>query len=180
MNTLDITAIPALDDNYIWLVRHGQHALLIDPGEAQPVLDYLRAHHLSPTQIWVTHQHGDHIGGIAGIRQHYPDCLVFGADNIALADETVRDGSQMDWQGFRAEAWHTAGHTAEHICYLLHDGRRSHFFCGDTLFSAGCGRIFPHSRAEWLFQSFQRIRTLADDTLLYPAHEYTAANLRFA
>ena len=180
MNTLDITAIPALNDNYIWLVRHGQHALLIDPGEAEPVLDYLRAHHLSPTQIWVTHQHGDHIGGIAELQRHYPDCRVFGADNIALADEIVRDGSQMGWQGFHAEAWHTAGHTAEHICYLLHGGRHSHFFCGDTLFSAGCGRIFPHSRAEWLFQSFQRIRTLADDTLLHPAHEYTAANLRFA
>ena len=61
MNTLDITAIPALSDNYVWLVRHGRHALLIDPGEAEPVLDYLRVHHLSPTQIWVTHQHGDHI-----------------------------------------------------------------------------------------------------------------------
>ncbi len=134
MNTLDITAIPALSDNYVWLVRHGQHALLIDPGEAQPVLDYLHAHHLSPTQIWVTHQHGDHIGGIAELRRHYPDCRVFGADNIALADETVRDSSPMHWQGFRAEAWHTAGHTAEHLCYLLHDGRRSHFFCGDTLF----------------------------------------------
>ena len=143
------------------------------------MLDYLRAHNLSPTQIWVTHQHGDHIGGITGIRQHYPDCLVFGADNIALADETVRDGSPMHWQGFRAEAWHTAGHTAEHICYLLHDGRRSHFFCGDTLFSAGCGRVFDGTPTQ-LFASLQRINRLPENTLLYPAHEYTAANLRFA
>ena len=96
MNTLDITAIPALSDNYVWLVRHGQHALLIDPGEAEPVLDYLRTHNLSPTQIWVTHQHGDHIGGIAELQRHYPDCRVFGADNIALANETVQDGSPMD------------------------------------------------------------------------------------
>ena len=89
----------------------------------------------------------------------------------------MREGDSIAWQNHRAHVWHTAGHTARHRCYLLNN---QHLFTGDTLFAAGCGRVFPDSRPQWLYHSLQRIFRLPDATRLYPAHEYTAANLRFA
>ena len=175
--TPTITPITAYTDNYIWLIRQHDQAVCIDPGEAAPVLDYLHAHGVTLAQIWITHAHGDHTAGIAELKQHFSDCLVYGAEDIPQATRIVREGDSIAWQNHRARVWHTAGHTARHRCYLLNN---RHVFPGDTLFAAGCGRVFPGSRPEWLYTSLQRLAALPERTLLYPAHEYTAANLRFA
>ncbi|MDK4689286.1 hydroxyacylglutathione hydrolase [Kingella negevensis] len=180
MSSLKIIALPAFNDNYIWLLQRGNQAVCVDTGQAEPVLNYLREHNLTLAQIWVTHPHGDHTLGIAELQQHFPDCQVFGAADIQAANQRVGEGDVIEWQGLTAQVWHTAGHTAHHLSYVLQDGEQAHIFCGDTLFSAGCGRVFPDGRVDWLHHSLQRINTQPENTLLYPAHEYTAANLRFA
>ena len=172
-----ITPISAYTDNYIWLIQQGSQAICIDPSEAAPVLDYLHAHGLTLAQIWITHAHADHTTGIAQLQQYFSGCPVYGAADIPQASHIVNEGDSIVWQNHRASVWHTAGHTANHRCYLLDN---QHLFTGDTLFSAGCGRVFPDSRPQWLYHSLQRIFRLPDATQLYPAHEYTAANLRFA
>lgn len=171
--TPTITPITAYTDNYIWLIQQHNQAVCIDPGEAAPVLEYLHAHGVTLAQIWITHAHGDHTAGIAELKQHFSDCLVYGAEDIPQATRIVREGDSIAWQNHRARVWHTA----RHRCYLLNN---QHLFTGDTLFAAGCGRVFPDSRPQWLYHSLQRIFRLPDATRLYPAHEYTAANLRFA
>lgn len=174
-----ITPIPAFEDNYIWLVQKEQSAIVIDPGAAQPVLDFVRTHALTIEQIWITHHHDDHIGGVAELAQVFPDALIFGAQDIEWANEIIGEGSEIQWRGIHAAVWHTPGHTAQHVCFVAEISARLHVFCGDTLFRAGCGRAFTQ-RADWLYHSLARLNTLPEKTLFYPAHEYTAANLRFA
>lgn len=174
-----ITPIAAFNDNYIWLLEaHGQ-AVCIDPGDAAPVLAYLHAHNLALSQIWITHHHADHTGGVAALKAAYPDCTVYGNRDIAEADAAAAEGTRIRFGDLQAEVWATPGHTDSHLSYLLTLSDGLHVFCGDTLFSAGCGRVFTGTIAQ-LFASFQRYNRLPADTLFYPAHEYTAANLRFA
>ncbi|QEY27172.1 hydroxyacylglutathione hydrolase [Neisseria zalophi] len=174
-----ITPVGAFSDNYIWVVIYENQAVCIDPGEAAPVLHFLKEHGLTLTQIWVTHHHRDHTGGIAELKQVFPECKVYGNRDIKEADEYVRDGSILTFGGYDAEVWETPGHTDTHIGYLLKLSDGLHVFCGDTLFSAGCGRVFTGT-AEQMFTSLQRYNSLPPETLFYPAHEYTASNLRFA
>ena len=177
--TLSITAIPALGDNYIWLLSDGLQAVCIDPGDAEPVLDYLGQTKTELTQIWITHHHHDHTGGIAGLKSRFPDCEIYGNRDIAAATHPISEGAHLNFGGCRAEVWQVPGHTDTHLAYLFEYGGRLHVFCGDTLFSAGCGRVFTGTAAD-LATSFDRFKALPDDTLFYPAHEYTAANLVFA
>lgn len=174
-----ITPLQAFADNYIWLIDNGREALCIDPGEAEPVLTFLDANGLNLSQIWLTHGHNDHIGGVAQLKQRFSGCRVFGAADIAVADETLSEGSVVQWQDVRAQVWHTPGHTEQHISFIAEISGSLNVFCGDTLFSGGCGRAFT-GRPDWLYRSLQRFDTLPENTLFYPAHEYTAANLRFA
>ena len=176
---LAVVPIPALSDNYIWLLSDGRTAACVDPGEAAPVLDFLDAHGLALAQIWITHHHGDHTGGIAELKHRFPECAVYGGGDIPAADMAAGEGGTIRFAGRTARVWHIPGHTAGHLAYLLEDGGRTHVFCGDTLFSAGCGRVFTGTM-EQLAASCRRLAALPDDTLLYPAHEYTAANLAFA
>ena len=175
------TPLPSLSDNYIWLAAQHGRALCIDPGEAAPVLDCLRRHALTLDQIWITHHHRDHTGGIAALKDAFPECRVYGGADIAEADIVLREGSRTAWRDVCAEVWHTPGHTEGHLVYLvrLPDDGRLHVFTGDTLFAAGCGRVFPPCTAQSLHRSLQRLAALPSDTLLYPAHEYTAVNLAF-
>lgn len=176
---LQIVPIPAFQDNYIWLLVSDSEAVCIDPGEAEPVTGYLKCHGLTLTQIWITHHHRDHTGGIDALLQAAPGCAVYGNRDIRAATHTVGEGSRLAAFGRTVEVWHLPGHTDTHLAYVLADGGRQHVFCGDTLFSAGCGRVFTGT-PEQLFHSLQRLNRLPADTLFYPAHEYTAANLRFA
>lgn len=174
-----ITPIPAFNDNYIWLIENGSEAVCVDPGDAAPVSAYLRRKGLALAQIWITHHHHDHTGGVAALKQAFPDCAVYGNRDIAAATVAVGGGARIEFDGLQAEVWATPGHTDKHLGYLLTLSDGLHVFCGDTLFSAGCGRVFTGTVAQ-LFASFRRYDSLPADTLFYPAHEYTAANLRFA
>ena len=173
-----ITPIPALTDNYIWLVASKYNAVVVDPADAAPVLRVLQEKNLHLQQIWITHEHQDHIAGIAELKQHFPDVVVYGASNIELVDKVLGEGGHFIWQNNVIEVWKTTGHTEHHLSYLLNISGCLNVFCGDTLFSAGCGRAFTQ-RPEWLFASLQRFNTLPENTLFYPAHEYTESNLRF-
>ncbi|MDO4640110.1 MAG: hydroxyacylglutathione hydrolase [Neisseria sp.] len=176
---MQIVPIPALSDNYIWLIRSGNEAVCVDPGEAAPVAAYLAQHGLVLRQIWITHHHHDHIDGIADLRRLFPECKVYGNDDIAAATDYVAEGSEVGFCGETARVWYVPGHTGRHLAYLLLLSGRYHVFCGDTLFSAGCGRVFTGTVAQ-LYGSMQRFNSLPADTLFYPAHEYTASNLCFA
>ena len=180
MNTLKPIPIPAFADNYIWLAANEHGAMCVDPGDAAPVMAWLDEHRLPLQQIWLTHHHNDHIGGVADLKAAYPEVRVYGAANeIAEVTDPVAEGSRLAFGGHTAEVWAVPGHTAGHLAYLWHLPQGLQVFCGDTLFSAGCGRVFTGTPQQ-LFASLGRLAALPDDSLFYPAHEYTAANLRFA
>ncbi|MFW2178062.1 MULTISPECIES: hydroxyacylglutathione hydrolase [unclassified Moraxella] len=191
---LKIHPIPAFNDNYIWAIinEQNQEVIIVDAGDAKPVLDFVHQNSLSIRQIWVTHHHNDHIGGVAELAQNFPNAQVFAhADvlpQIGLKNPnqgvTVGEGSELkawgDTLNLPLQVWQTAGHTDNHLAFLLTFDKRLHIFCGDTLFRGGCGRVFTGT-IEQLFESFDRFNELHDDkTLFYPAHEYTLSNLKFA
>lgn len=178
---LDISAIPAFDDNYIWLLRRPGVAAcaVVDPGDDEPVLERLAAGDLDLTAILITHKHGDHVGGVAALKSRFPRARVFGPgrEPIPLRDVALSDGDQITVPGLDAgfAVLGVPGHTEDHIAYYGEGA----LFCGDTLFAAGCGRVFSGTH-EQLHASLQRIAGLPPSTLVYCAHEYTEANLGFA
>jgi len=187
---LNIVPIPALRDNYIWALHNRQHAVVVDPGEAAPVLSWLEARQLKLAAILCTHHHGDHIGGIAGIGEVY-NVPVYAplAENIPGATRQLAEGDTVNLPelDISLAVIDIRGHTHGHIAYLIpgdivvsgNIGGAGGVFCGDTLFGCGCGRLFEGT-AEQLHRALQRLAALPDDTLVYCAHEYTEANIRFA
>jgi hydroxyacylglutathione hydrolase len=173
--------VPAFEDNYIWLIRGASttHAAVVDPGDAAPVLDALARLGLTPAAILCTHHHGDHVGGVEALQRHYPGLPVYGPgnENVPGITHPLRGGEQLDLTtlGARLQVLAVPGHTRGHLAYYGHGW----LFCGDTLFSAGCGRLFEGTAAE-MHASLARLAALPDETLVYCAHEYTLANLRFA
>ena len=172
------TALPALSDNYIWtLTGANGRALIVDPGEAAPVEQAIAAG-LRPSAILVTHHHHDHIGGVAELAKRY-DLMVYAPEDnrIAHADVRVREGSEvvLDDVGLRFSVMHVPGHTTSHVAYV----GEGLLFCGDTLFSLGCGRLFEGTPTQML-DSLNRLAALPPETLMCCAHEYTLANAAFA
>lgn len=179
---MHIIPLPAFRDNYIWLVREGDQALVVDPGDAGPVLGYLAAEGLKLAAILVTHHHADHVGGLARLRQACtaPVCGPFN-EAIEGVDHPVGDGDTVgiDALGLAFDVLDVPGHTAGHIAYVCRSASPPILFCGDALFSAGCGRLFEGTPAQ-LAQSLARLAALPDDTAVYCTHEYTLSNLAFA
>ncbi len=178
----EITAIPALKDNYIWAIHDDHHAVVVDPGEAAPVLDFLKEHVLRLDAIMCTHRHQDHIGGIAKLREVY-NVPVYGRrhpDNPHITHD-LHEGDRLKLATPASVAdvefaiIEIPGHLDDHIAFIAPEI----LFCGDVLFGAGCGRNFEGTIAQ-LHDSLQRLARLPDTTRVYCAHEYTAANLRFA
>lgn len=177
----DISAIAAFKDNYIWCLRQEKLALIVDPGDAHVVIDDLEQRQSELAVILITHHHPDHTGGIAALKQHWPDATVYAPaaerDKIPFADQWLEDNDQIELTQFNLtfQIMQLPGHTLGHIAYYS----APVLFCGDTLFNAGCGRLFEGT-AQQMWQSLSRILTLPDQTLVYATHEYTLANLEFA
>ena len=178
---LDVRPVPAFQDNYIWLAVEpsGRGAAIVDPGDAEPVLAALKAQALDPKAILITHHHRDHTGGIRDLRRAYPDLPVYGpaAESIPLIDHPLAEGDRVALPelGFEFEILDIPGHTAGHIAYVGHGV----LFCGDTIFSVGCGRVFEGTMAQ-MQASLAKLRALPADTRICCAHEYTLANIGFA
>jgi len=175
---IEITAIPALQDNYIWVIHDNSHAAVVDPGESEPVLAFLRTRNLQLDAILCTHRHGDHIGGIAALREVY-NVPVYGRRHTKNPHITndLYEGAQVKLAALDIEfdIIEVPGHLDDHIAFIT----PGFVFCGDVLFGGGCGRNFEGTPAQ-LHHSLQRLAHLPDSMRVYCAHEYTAANLRFA
>lgn len=173
--------IPILKDNYVWLLENNdKQVVIIDPGEAEPVLEYLKKHHLTPLAILLTHHHIDHVGGVPKLHQIYPDIEIYGPSEIDLPihylnDKEILSNDIVSIADFQFEVISVPGHTLGHLAYYI----KPYVFCGDTLFSAGCGRIVDNAYQQML-NSLNKLKQLPDDTLICAGHEYTLANLNFA
>lgn len=177
---LRVEAIPAFTDNYIWwLYRGGAEAVVVDPGDAVPVLEALQAAGQELAGILVTHHHADHIGGIPTLLERWPDIPVWGPVDERLGDwcRPHREGDEVEIAalGLRFTVLDVPAHTRSHIAFCGH----GLLFCGDTLFSVGCGRFFEGTPAD-MQVALDKLAQLPDDTLVYCTHEYTLSNCRFA
>jgi hydroxyacylglutathione hydrolase len=181
---VDVTRVPAFEDNYLWLI-HGlgdasHQVVAVDPGDADRIEAVLSRDGLTLTAILLTHHHRDHTGGVDALLARHP-VPVYGpaGERVPLPGHPIprRGGDRVDLDalGLHFDVLDVPGHTAGHIAYVGHGA----LFCGDTLFSGGCGKLFEGTAAEML-QSLDQLATLPADTLVYCAHEYTMNNLRFA
>jgi hydroxyacylglutathione hydrolase len=173
--------VPAFADNYLWLLHDGKRALVVDPGDAEPVLRALEASRLQLESILVTHHHADHTGGIDALRQA-TGAAVYGpaTEHLPAPFQPLRQGDRVTALGLDFQVLDVPGHTAGHIAFYTPemDGLPL-LFCGDTLFSGGCGRLFEGTPAQML-ASLDKLAALPGATRVCCAHEYTLANLRFA
>nr|WP_311527992.1 hydroxyacylglutathione hydrolase [uncultured Ralstonia sp.] len=189
---LEVEAIAAFADNYIWALHDGRVAAVVDPGDAQPVLRFLKERGLALGAIVITHHHGDHVGGVRELLAAYPEnpegapLQVIGpaGESIPCRTQAVREGDVVTLMQPVAEfrVLDVPGHTSGHVAYVGHlqgNAASASLFCGDTLFATGCGRLFEGTPAQ-MRASLAKLAALAPDTRVYCAHEYTASNVRFA
>ncbi|MET3440823.1 hydroxyacylglutathione hydrolase [Variovorax paradoxus] len=182
---MTLVPLPAFADNYIWMLQDGSNAIVVDPGDAQPVFDALARDKLQLAAILVTHHHPDHTGGVAALHAA-TGAPVFGParERIPEPFTPLLQGDSAEVLGLRFQVIDVPGHTAGHIAYFLPEGQGQAplpplLFCGDTLFSGGCGRLFEGTPAQML-ASLDALAALPGDSRVCCAHEYTLANLRFA
>jgi hydroxyacylglutathione hydrolase len=179
MSSVKIVPIKAFNDNYIWCLRKDQSCVVVDPGDAQPVIEYCKRHGLVLTDILVTHHHWDHTGGLSDLLNAFPELNIYGPHNEQIAHITKRlsEGDEVELNSLelRFRILEVPGHTLDHIAYHGDIG----LFCGDTLFSAGCGRLFEGSPQQ-MHHSLGKLCTLPGHTHVYCTHEYTLANISFA
>jgi hydroxyacylglutathione hydrolase len=175
---LTLISLPAFDDNYIWVLHDGRHAIAVDPGDPAPLIAFLDAHRLNLTAVLITHHHRDHTGGNLILRQRY-GCAIHAPDNprIPGVTHTLRGGDALTLAepALRFDVLATPGHTLDHISYVGH----GYLFCGDTVFGCGCGKLFEGTPA-MMAASLDTILTLPDATRVCCAHEYTLSNIDFA
>ena len=168
--------IPAYTDNYIWVLQSGSDISVIDPGDASPVIKLINTNRLNLVDILLTHHHFDHVGGTLELKKQI-DGKVYGpAGNIEGIDIHVSESDTVKTLDYEFSVLETPGHTLDHIAYV--ENQKNFVFCGDTLFSGGCGRVFEGT-FEQMHNSIQKLNQLNPKTLIYCAHEYTQSNLKF-
>lgn len=177
---VSVLPVPAFADNYLWLIHKDQHAVVVDPGDAEPVLKALKDRGLTLVAILLTHHHADHVGGVPTLLQNFP-VPVYGPAREAIPNISRKlsegDSFVIPELDLQFSVIDVPGHTAGHIAYYA-DAAQS-LFCGDTLFAGGCGRLFEGTPAQ-MVESLAKLTALPDDTRVYCAHEYTLSNLKFA
>ncbi len=177
---LEILPLPALKDNYIWLLKHSEreHVAIVDPSEAEPVFDYLNDNKLTPAAILITHHHWDHVGGIPALTECYTIPVITPAlEEVQGSTRKAAENDSIDLQeiGCCLSVLDVPGHTAGAVAYYTDE----FVFSGDTLFTAGCGRMFEGT-APQMHTSLSKFKALPDTTKIYCGHEYSESNLRFA
>ncbi len=184
MSQASIWAIPALHDNYIWVAQRDSSIVIVDPGDANVVLDAIQAKGLKLCAILITHHHWDHVNGLEGILSVH-DVPVYGPavdlDRVPGIQHGLNDGDHISLPEIDLDLaiMTIPGHTLDHIAYFGEFGTKPLVFCGDTLFSGGCGRLFEGDPPT-MHASLQRLAKLPAETMVCCAHEYTQANLEFA
>ncbi|NVJ65085.1 MAG: hydroxyacylglutathione hydrolase [Gammaproteobacteria bacterium] len=179
---MTIYPIRAFSDNYIWALHdaNSNKVVVVDPGDANPVIEYVEHNNLELDSILITHYHNDHIGGVETLKQQY-NCQVYGSsyDNLSFCDGLLEDSQSISLLNgqLNFDILHVPGHTLGHIAY--YDAQNQILFCGDTLFKAGCGRMFE-GQPQQFYQSLMKLAALPSTTKVYCTHEYTLSNLRFA
>lgn len=175
---MNLNSIPAFQDNYIWVLNNeaGQ-CIIVDPGEAAPVLKAVAENNWQPEAILLTHHHHDHVGGVKELLKHFPTLVVYGPEETQDkgTNRVVNEGDKVDILGCEFSVIATPGHTLGHVCYFSFP----YLFCGDTMFSGGCGRLFEGT-ADDMYESFQKLNGLPAETLVCCAHEYTESNIKFS
>ena len=181
MDRLSVTAVPVLNDNYVWLIHNPatEETAAVDPSVADPVLDAAARAGMQITQVLNTHWHPDHTGGNERIRAATGCSITAPAEarRVSQVDHVVAEGDRVTVAGAEAIVWDIPAHTAGHIAYYF-EGERM-IFVGDTMFAMGCGRLFEGTASQ-MFANLQRIASLPDDVRIYCGHEYTLANAHFA
>lgn len=177
-SNLSIKPIKSFTDNYIWMLKKNKDVVVVDPGDAIPVLNFLKEKNLNLKSILITHKHADHIDGIEILLNHYPNIKIYGPKNnfnfiytIVNNDELLKI-NELNIE-FRVIA--TPGHTLDHVVFADQD----HLFCGDTLFGCGCGKLFEGSYSQ-MHSSLKTLSKLPTSIKVYCAHEYTKKNIEFA
>ncbi|CAM8467615.1 GloB Zn-dependent hydrolases, including glyoxylases [Candidatus Methylopumilus universalis] len=176
---IHIDPIEAFQDNYIWLIHNDQNSIIVDPGDAEPVINALERKNLNLVAILITHHHADHIGGVMALQEKYPHIKIFAPqkDKYEFVNISLKNGDEINIPELQInyKIIEIPGHTRGHIAYY----DKKNLFCGDTLFACGCGKIFDGTH-EQMYNSLKKISALPKETKIYCAHEYTKKNIAFA
>lgn len=176
---INIEPIKAFNDNYIWLATTNEGSIVIDPGEAHKTIKYLKENDLNLDAILITHHHFDHTGGIEGMLNFKRVDVCGPVNNIPSINKQLRDGDLFSVIGIDFKIIEIPGHTLDHIAFFSENNGNPVLFCGDTLFSSGCGRVFEGT-FEQMHKSILKLKSLPANTKIYSGHEYTQSNLKFA
>ena len=176
---INIEPIKAFNDNYIWLVTTNEGSIVIDPGEATKTINYLKENSLDLRGILITHHHFDHTGGIKDMLK-FKSVDVYGpVNNIPSISKQIKEGDFINVIGIDFKIIEIPGHTLDHVAFFSENNGKPILFCGDTIFSSGCGRVFEGT-FEQMHESVLKLKSLPVNTKIYAGHEYTQSNLQFA
>ncbi len=178
----NVTPIAIYSDNYVWLIQHEGKVIAVDPGHDEPVIAFLKDNNLTLDYIFVTHKHWDHVTGIASLKQHFPQCQVYGTghEDIPCLEHPLLGGENLTLAGLNWHVIHTPGHTLGQIAFYVEDlSGQGHLFSADNIFACGCGRMFEGTGVQFQ-SSLAKLISYPANTLIYGTHEYTLANINFA